>query len=178
MLDYSPGRLENVPDVLMLEGKNDFYILKFICQKLNRESDINLLPGGGAGSLTDVIRLYISWGRNFIVILDSDQEGVTQKQRYEKLFGPILKNKLFTLKDIEPTWTKVTMEELFTVEDRNLIQKTCYPKSKSFNKTHFNRAVQELYLTKHEMSLSPKSSENFGRLIDTSKVLLNSAKSI
>jgi hypothetical protein len=178
VLDYSPGRLENVPDVVMLEGKNDFYVLKFMCKQLNRKSDINLLPGGGAGSLTDVIRLYVSWGRNFIVILDSDQAGVAEKQRYEKLFGAILENRLFTLKDIEPSWAKVNMEKLFTTQDRDLIQRTCYPDSKSFNKTQFNRAVEELYLTKHEINLSPKSLENFGELIDKSEAFLNNVKNI
>ena len=30
VLDYRPSALENIPDVVMVEGKNDFYTLKYI----------------------------------------------------------------------------------------------------------------------------------------------------
>lgn len=81
VLDYSPGKLENVPNVVMLEGKNDYYTLKYMQERiLNRAEEMHLMPGGGAGSLDDVIRLYLAWGREFVVLLDSDKGGSREKQ--------------------------------------------------------------------------------------------------
>ncbi|MBZ5638255.1 MAG: ATP-binding protein, partial [Acidobacteriia bacterium] len=72
VLDYRPTLLENVPDVVMLEGKSDFFAINYMAQRLLGKSDPHLLPGTGSGSLDSVIRLYVAWGRNFVVLLDSD----------------------------------------------------------------------------------------------------------
>src|SRR5205085_12453432 len=107
VLDFYPSQLENVPDVVMLEGKNDFYSLKYVHDMLLQDGgNLNFMPGGGAGSLDNPIRLYIAWGRNFIVILDSDKGGKNQQERYLELFGPIVKDRIFTLKDIDKAWEK------------------------------------------------------------------------
>ena len=43
VLDYRPGELENVPNVVMVEGKNDFYTLKYFQDKvLVRSQGLNL----------------------------------------------------------------------------------------------------------------------------------------
>jgi hypothetical protein len=163
VLEYSPGRLENVPDVVMLEGKNDFYTLRFM-QNVLKHPLINFMPGGGAGSLSPMIRIYISWGRDFIVLLDSDSEGESQKQRYLNEFGPIISDKLFTLGDIDGAWKGKGMEKLFEPNDCLLIQKGCYPQSSSFNKTHFARAIQELTLAGKDVFLSETTKSNFHKL--------------
>jgi energy-coupling factor transporter ATP-binding protein EcfA2 len=169
VLDYYPSQLENVPDVVMLEGKNDFYTLKFINEKvLKKNSKINLMPGTGAGSLDDVIRLYIAWGRNFVVLLDSDVEGKTQKDRYENEFGVLVKGKIFSLEDINSSWKKKTMEGLFTESEKLKIQKSSYPTTK-FNKTHFNRAIQEAYLTNNKILIAKSTKANFERIINFCK---------
>ena len=91
VLDYSPSQLENIPNVVIVEGKNDFYTLKYFKERvLCGEYEFNLMPGGGAGSLDDIIRLYIAWGRSFIVLLDADKEGLAQKNRYKDLFGKLV----------------------------------------------------------------------------------------
>lgn len=164
VLNYCPGQLENVPDVVMLEGKNDFYILKYMCQQQRREEEINLMPGGGAGSLDQPIQLYFGWGRNFIILLDSDGEGKTQKNRYLDKFG--LGARIFTLADADESWGNNGMESLFTKDEQINMQTTIYPDSSNFNKTHFNRAIQELYLTDREVALSEQTKTKFGNLID------------
>jgi len=64
VLDYSPGKLENVPNVVMVEGKNDFYTLKYFQEiVLKRFLSVKLMPGAGSGNLDCVIRLYLAWGR-------------------------------------------------------------------------------------------------------------------
>jgi hypothetical protein len=87
VLDYRPTLLENVPDVIMVEGKNDFFTVRYMISRLGVGGDLHLMPGGGAGSLDNIIRLYVAWGKRFFVLLDSDSEGTKQKKRYEDVFG-------------------------------------------------------------------------------------------
>jgi predicted ATPase/5S rRNA maturation endonuclease (ribonuclease M5) len=164
VLDYNPGKLENVPNVVMVEGKNDYYTLKYFFEKILNTSDrVNLMPGGGSGSLDDMIRLYLGWGRNFIVLLDADESGVEQKRRYESLFGDIVKEKIFTLGDISSHWKK-ELENLITDADRLVIQQTSYPAATKYKKTHFNRAIQELFLTDNRVAISHTTTNNFSKL--------------
>ncbi len=161
MLHHKPGQLENIPDVVMVEGKNDFYMLRYFQDKiLTRSKPLNLMPGGGAGYLDDVLRLYIAWGRNFIALLDSDAEGKKQKKRYHDLFGVIVQGRIFCLEDINPSWAGKSMEYLITSTDRITIQTQIYPTATKFNKTHFNRAIQEFYLTDQGAPVSIESKNN------------------
>ena len=163
VLDYCPSQLENVPDVVMLEGKNDFYMLKYFTEILLGSShQLNLMPGGGAGTLDSPIRLYLAWGRDFIVLLDSDDAGTKQRERYINLFGEIVKDRIFTLADIMENWRGKGMEYLIEDEDRKRIQTAIYtqPEGYSFNKTHFNRAIQELYLLKRGIEINENSRKS------------------
>jgi len=167
VLDYCPSNLENIPDVVMLEGKNDFYTLKYVNEKIfQNTNNINLMPGAGAGSLDSAIRLYLAWGRNFIVLLDSDEGGRTQKERYQKTFGILVENKIFSLEDINTKWKKKTMEGLFTDSEMDIIQRQSYPDSLKYNKKHFNRAIQEAYLNNKIINLSKTTKSNFERVIE------------
>jgi predicted ATP-dependent endonuclease of OLD family len=167
VLDYCPSQLENVPNVVMLEGKNDFYTLKFMSELIiGKKAKLNLLPGGGSGALDCAIQLYLAWGRNFIVILDSDKAGKDQKSRYEDKFGILVENKIFALSDIDSKWKKISTEGLFTDTEKNKIQKSAYPTTIGFNKKHFNRAIQEAYLTDNKLSISKGTLGKFQKVID------------
>lgn len=166
VLDYAPSKLENVPDVVMVEGKNDFYTLQFMqTVVLNQTPRINLLPGTSSGSLDSLIRLYSAWGKQFLVLLDADQEGARQKERYEKLFETLVQGRIFTLKEIDPTWTSHEMETLFSDSEKLAIQTTAYPGETQFNKTHFNRAVQEHLLTRKVVSISTETRAKFQKIL-------------
>ncbi|TXH76429.1 AAA family ATPase [Thiobacillus sp.] len=165
VLDYSPSRLENIPDVVMLEGKNDYYTLRLMKEIVMPNEELNMLPGAGSGSLDSVIQLYLAWGRNFIVLLDSDDEGELQKKRYAEKFGSLVEPRVFTLADINPDWKKYETEKLLVDSDRLQIQKLAYPETDAYKKTHFNRAVQELLVLRRQPEqLQDPSRENFLRM--------------
>jgi hypothetical protein len=127
---------------------------------------MNLLPGGGAGSLDPVIRLYIGWGRKFIVVLDSDSEGEKQRNRYAAKFGPSVQNRVFTLGDLNPTWKGRSIEGLFEDNELLEVQQIAYPLATQFHKDHFCRAIQELLLTKQLINLSAATMQRFQDLIN------------
>lgn len=166
VLDFKPGRLDNVPNVVMAEGKNDYYTLKYFIEKIFKGSrKLHVMPGTGSGSLDTVIRLYVAWGRQFIVLLDSDTEGINQKKRYNDRFGRVVSNSIFTLEDIDVTWGNIEMEQLLSDTERLLIQTAAYPGTSTYNKTHFNRAVQELYLTDKAVAISDDTRAKFEKIL-------------
>lgn len=171
VLDFTPSRFDNIPKVVMLEGKNDFYTLSYMQEYLGGDR-INLLPGTSSSNLDPLIRLYISWGANFVVLLDSDKEGRNQRARYEEMFEYLLKNRIFNLADVNSTWGKFEMESLFTDTDKLKIQNSVYGDIE-FNKTHFNRAVQELLVNNSSIKLEEETIANFKALIDFIKSKLD-----
>jgi hypothetical protein len=113
-----------------------------------------------------VIRLYLGWGRNFLVLLDSDASGRGAKTRYEELFGKLAEGRILTLGDIDADWSSHGSEWLLEEAERLAIQTAIYPSSPSFNKTHFNRAVQELYLKPQAAEVSESTKKRFTKVLD------------
>lgn len=178
VLDYQPSQLEHVPKIIMLEGKSDFYLLKYFSEVLLQDGIIrHFLPGTGSGTLDKPIQLYLAWGRSFVVMLDSDKEGKSQKDRYTNLFGILCESNIFTLESIDPAWKGYAIEKLITNDDRLLIQHSAYPHTTKYNKTHFQRAIQEALMLKTHLSLSNKSIENVKSLLNFMDQKLKSVES-
>jgi len=68
-LEYSPSKLENIPNIVLTEGKYDYYTFKYFRDNYfkTKFNKINFFPGGGAGKQETIIGLYIAWGKTFSV---------------------------------------------------------------------------------------------------------------
>lgn len=179
VLDHQPSNLEMVPSVVMVEGKTDFYLLKYLSDViLDKSSSIEryFLPGTGAGNLDQSIRLYLGWSREFLVLLDADTEGKKQKERYSSEFGLFCQNQTFTLEDVLPEWSGKAIESLMPIDDRLLIQKLAYPNASEYHKSHFHRAIQEALMNRLSASISAEARENFEKLFSFIDSKLTSKK--
>lgn len=166
ILEYVPSKLEYIPDVVMLEGKNDFYAIKYFKDIiLNDRSPINLLPGLSSGSLDNLISLYIGWGRNFIVLLDSDKEGSIQKKRYIEKFGSLIEDRIYSYEDIDNEWGNLAIEKIIGETDCLGMQLNAYPQSVEFNKKLFNRSIQENLIKKDKYNFSQETEDKFKKII-------------
>jgi hypothetical protein len=121
LLDYRPSLLEPVPDVVLVEGKSDFYLLRYADEILGLGADVKLVPGGGASSLDPLIRLHVGWAKSFLVLLDGDTEGKKQKQRYELEFGPVIAGRCVLLPEFCGDQSVKEAEQLLDDEDRQSI---------------------------------------------------------
>jgi len=166
ILDYVPSNLEFVPNVLITEGKNDFYTLNYYQHIiLNDPKPVIIIPGTSSSNLENLISLYLGWGKNFIVLLDSDKEGLKQKDRYLELFGISLNNRIVTYKDVDDKWNNKELENLIADSDRKEIQTKCYPEAQNFSKKLFNRSIQELYITEEKVKMSNETTDNLNRIL-------------
>ena len=166
VLDYSPSNLENVPNCVFLEGKNDYYTLTYFNEVIfNNKYELNLAPSTGSGNLDTLISLYIGWGKEFIILLDSDKAGNNQKYRYIKKFGIIVEQRIYTLEDINQTWVQKGSEKLFENSEALKFQQTSYPDSTKYNKTHFNRTIQESLINKRDFNFSQEMKDNIEKIL-------------
>lgn len=152
VLEYIPNELEMCNNTVLLEGKNDYYTLNYFFKVMLNKTDIFLIPGMSCNSIDDLISLYSGWGKNFIVLLDSDKAAIDSKKRYIEKFGPLVNDKLYTLKDINIKWTK-TMESILPNSVRYEIQKQCYPDSKKYTKNMYNKTIQELLMKNEKITI-------------------------
>lgn len=161
-LDYKPSHVEPIPNICILEGKNDWYTFKYFQDIILKDTyQYNFYPGAGATKLYDIIRLYLSWGKDFLVIIDGDKEGEDAKASYIKEFGDLIEKRIFTLKDIlnisDPT------EKLIEEKDKQDLYFNVFG-SKSTKKKNLNLAINQLLATKKEVLVSSKTSDRFNTI--------------
>jgi len=168
LLDYRPSVLEPVPDVVLVEGKSDFFLLRYASEVLELGSDLTLVPGNGAGSLDALIRLHIGWGKSFIVLLDADAEGEKQKERYELEFGPLLNGRCLLLSEVCGDETIGDIEELLDAEDRKVAIATIFTTEKTAPKPKkaLRQAILELYSRREAVLLSSGSKLRLAAVLD------------
>ncbi|MBU6339381.1 MAG: AAA family ATPase [Rickettsiales bacterium] len=159
VLDYRPGMLENVPNIVITEGKFDYYTFRYFVEIILKKSvNFNFYPGHGATKLDLPIGLYESWARNYYVLLDSDKEGRTQKTRYIKEISS--EDKIFTLEDIDQMFKNITTEGLFSDDEKLEISKEFNPSLNKFDKGAFNTGIQILLSQKIVPSYISKDTRN------------------
>jgi hypothetical protein len=180
VLDYAPSKLEMVPAVVMTEGKTDFYLLSYfqtVIFDIPERKRLAFMPGGGAGSLTEPMRLYLSWGRPFVALLDSDPAGRREATRYSGLFGRIVDGRLLDLATLSGKPEVRGMESLLPEQDRLKIQRIGDPASTTGNKDAFARGLQEALLTGQRVAISATGKRRVEKVTEGLRQALETAKS-
>lgn len=166
-IEYSPSNLEEVPNIILTEGKNDYYTFKYLNEIIfqNEFQHIKLYPGNGADRNNQIIATYLAWGRDFTILLDGDKAGEDAKKRYIKEFGVIVEGKIITLKDVDPLYNYAT-EKLFTEAELLSIVQTFDPLATAFDKSKFNTALQNLFIQEQVVELSDETKTKFRNLFE------------
>ena len=178
-LDYQPSNLELVPEIVIVEGKNDFYTFKYVHDYLLKDDiraklDLHFYPGNGAGKNGMVIRLYTAWGKKFAILTDGDAAGRAAKTKYIEEVGGIVRSRCFPLNDINPRWKDKCTEDLFSTVERMRIIKAVFPKITKYSKAHFNEAIQNLIATKTSIGLSDLTFKRFEKIFQEARKGLDS----
>jgi hypothetical protein len=171
-LDYAPSTLEPIPSIVITEGKFDWFAFNYMNEVILKRSEIKFYPGTGKDSLYDIIRLYLSWGTNFLVVLDGDKPSSMAKENYLREFYPYLTNKIITLK--EACDINGSLEDLFTLEDIKKVILSqfdilVYDKEKGNKKkikNMFNTSLNILAFNKKKVEISSQTKDNFAKLFN------------
>ncbi|MDT8466597.1 AAA family ATPase, partial [Alcaligenes nematophilus] len=137
-LQVVPSRFDMDRASIIVEGKSDYYILRYALKHLARK-ELPILPGLGAGTFGALIGLHLGWGLGMVALLDGDDKGKQEKDKYQREFG-LPFNSILTLEDLVPG-VKV-IEDVLDVEAKNKIS-TELGLSISPTKTQIRRFFQE-----------------------------------
>lgn len=169
-LEYKPSQLEMVSPIIVVEGKNDYYSFSYFIRSILEDSftstlEFSLYPGNGAGLNDKVIKLYIAWSKEFLVLTDADNAGVNARIKYDTGIGSDVNNKIFNLKDVDPTFSSFSTEDLFAQDDKNTIINEVFP-GKRYSKATFNEAIQFLVATKKIVPITKETKDNFIKVLN------------
>ena len=166
VLEYAPSELEICKSGIILEGKNDYYTLNYFFKVILNKQEIQLIPGMNCTNSDTLISLYSGWGKDFLLLLDSDEAGEEGKKRYKNIFGPLVENKIFTFSDIDSVWKKKNMESILDNKEKLKIQQEIFPTSKKYSKNTYNKAIQELLMTNRKIEISDEIKNKFIKIYD------------
>ncbi len=166
-IEYSPSHLEEVPNIILTEGKNDYYTFKYLNEVIfeNEFETVKLYPGNGADRNNQIIATYLAWGKEFTILLDGDKAGEDAKTRYIKEFGEIVRSRIITLKDIDVTFNHPT-EALFKTSEQLDIIHGFDPNETVFHKSKFNTAIQNLFIQEQPIELSAETKDKFKKIFE------------
>ncbi len=168
-LQYTPSKLEIVSSTIFTEGKNDYYIFKYISDVLfEKKYDLHFYPGAGVDKYDDPFRLYLAWNRSFVALFDSDKGGKDARERYVKEIGPDVENRIFTFEDMDQKWKKLETEELFSETEKIKIIQSCFEdheRKDGYVKSKFNTAIQELHIRSQKFEFNKTTLGKFEKIL-------------
>lgn len=157
-LQVVPSRFDIDRASVIVEGKSDYYILRYATKLLSR-TELPIVPGLGAGTFGALISLHIGWGIGMVVLLDGDEKGKQEKEKYCKEFG-LRSDSIITLTDLIPE-----LKEIEDILDNEAIAIICSELGLANNpsKNQIRRFFQES-LAKDEI---PSLGKDFQYKADT-----------
>ena len=117
-IEVVPSKFDiSIPSVI-LEGKSDFYILRY-ASLLSPKISVRLVPGTGSGTFDALIGIGATWGTKFVFLLDSDNAGIKERERYALERGARA-NAIFSISDFLVGVTEI--EDILDQEARAIIK--------------------------------------------------------
>ena len=172
VIQYRPADLEFVDKAVFVEGKSDYAILNYFQE--NHElfgAKIALIPCCGAHNMSSLISLYVGWGKEFVVLLDSDEAGQVARERYHKDY-PACKGRVLLLADIAGQGFK-KIENLLNDDDLTLISSHFKITGKP-SKKQILAYFQESLATCQKQSISEAAVETSKKVLNNLRLALES----
>ena len=162
-LEVKPSFLDLKDGCVLVEGKSDFYILRYATFLYELEKVI-IIPAFGSSTFSALIPLLLGWATNFKILLDGDSAGTDAKADYKKF--DLSEDRFIIVSDAVERCKEP--EGLLSETDRELIQHEL-GLSKNSSKKQIMRFFQESLASKKKHQLSADFAQNVKALISAIK---------
>jgi len=160
-LQVVPSRFDLQRASIIVEGKSDYYILRYIAN-LHGQRELPLIPGLGAGTLGALVSLHLGWGLRYLFVFDGDGKGKEERKRYAEEFGLNLERAI----TIDQLVTGLTViEDLLDDKAREAIT-AAHGLAHKPTKNQIRRFFQESLAADKIVSLSPEFEVSSRQLLD------------
>lgn len=160
-LQVVPSRFDLDRPSAAVEGKSDYYILRYAARLLKRD-DVPLIPGLGAGTFGALIALNIGWNLRILFVLDGDKKGKEEQQRYISDYG-LSNDAVVTLDDLTPGLSVI--EDLLDKKAKDIIASQIGVSSK-LTKNQIRRFFQECLAKDEVLDLGDSFRQKVKALLD------------
>ena len=116
-LEVVPSRFDITRTSIVVEGKSDYYVLRYAAKLLGKD-ELPVVPAIGAGTFGALIGLHLGWGLKMLVLVDGDTKGREERERYTSEYGVSPAN-IATLSDLDSGLKEI--ESLLDGQARSLI---------------------------------------------------------
>lgn len=165
-LDYAPSRLDPTQRGLLVEGKNDFYMLSYFREIVfSGLYSFRIIPSTGANDLGPLISLHLGWARPFVVLLDDDKAGTTAAKHYREEWL-LSEKQVATIGQILPELAGRKLEGVLSDETRKLISDN---KVVTPSKKEIGRFFQEHYAQRQLVAFDQLTVDRIKSLLDMSE---------
>lgn len=175
-LEVQPFSLNFAWDkALLVEGISDYAAYRLMFENVlgHTKQEFVIMPGTSASNLETLFSLHIGWGAKIMAILDHDDEGRNQRDKYRLRF-PIIATSIQTIGDTPITPIKnFRLEDMFDPKDKEslLLIANITKADKSPSKKELQNA---LYIINNNPKLaatfkttvSEKTKKNFAIIFD------------
>jgi hypothetical protein len=148
-LDVVPSKFDIEKGGVIVEGKSDYYIIKYISD-IHLKIKINIFPGLGAGTLNALISLNKGWKLPVRVVLDGDSAGQKEKSNYQDRFS-LDEYEIASINDFCDTISEI--EDLLSDADREIILSS-FPNKVKLSKKDILLFFQEALASNKKVKLS------------------------
>jgi ABC-type Na+ transport system ATPase subunit NatA len=163
-LEVSPSKFDVRRNSIVVEGKSDYYVIRYALALL-KEVDLPLLPALGAGTFGALVALHIGWNLEMLFVLDGDDKGTEERARYNKEYGlPISRTAL--LPELVSGCSEI--EDLLD-DDAKSIVSGALGLTKAPSKNQIRRFFQERLASGDVIPLGARFEKNAGELITSMK---------
>jgi len=172
VLEFNATDFDLTDNIVFFEGKSDYYTFKLIRNTFFKDEDFDfkLYPGASVDKYENIFREYLAHSKKFIAVFDADgnnsRGGKGAKKRYIENISQELEKQVFTLKDVDENFDGFATEKLFTETEKLDIQKKSFPEDTTYNKSSFNSAILELFISEETFELSEETKENFKKVFN------------
>ena len=104
-LQVVPSRFDFQKPSVVVEGKSDYYVLRYAAEILML-AELPMIPGLGAGTFDALAALHVGWNLNFLFLLDADKQGKIERARYVKDYC-LDPARMITLDELIPGTSKI-----------------------------------------------------------------------
>jgi hypothetical protein len=168
-LEVIPSRFDAQKASIVLEGKSDYYILRYAA-KIAGKPDLPLLPALGEGTFGALMALHVGWSLNFLFVLDGDKKGKAERDRYIAEYG-ISPERITTIDQLASGIQEI--EDLLDQSALELIQKGLQLSGKP-SKNQIRRFFQEHLASDKLDNLGPGFVRRASSLLGPLEAKLNS----
>ena len=166
-LQIIPSKFDLQKPSLVVEGKSDYYILRYAI-KLLELNGFSILPCSGASTMGALASFHVGWGLEFIFLLDSDKTGKSEKEKYVKDYG-VSSDHICELEEFDNSLKEI--EDILDEEAQKIISKTL-DKAK-LTKSDYTRFFQEKLASDEVINLGTHFENKAKTLLNELKLKFN-----